>query len=162
MLSSGKIKGTVFGKSAKLKKKKVVSELSKLRNEKQKIERALDRLTKLYLYAEDAMPESEFIIQKSKLTEALDEVNEQIGFSNTDEWNQSVSDEEFVRRASEFIIAQKLTDRNYVSYKRLATSVDTAVIKTFVQSIIDSIIMDAGQVKQIIFKNGLSHTFIFK
>lgn len=140
----------------------VVSELSKLRNEKQKIERALDRLTKLYLYAEDAMPESEFIIQKSKLTEALDEVNEQIGFSNTDEWNQSVSDEEFVRRASEFIIAQKLTDRNYVSYKRLATSVDTAVIKTFVQSIIDSIIMDAGQVKQIIFKNGLSHTFIFK
>lgn len=95
MLSSGKIKGTVFGKSAKLKKKKVVSELSKLRNEKQKIERALDRLTKLYLYAEDAMPESEFIIQKSKLTEALDEVNEQIGFSNTDEWNQSVSDEEF-------------------------------------------------------------------
>ncbi len=162
MLSSGKIKGTVFGKSAKLKKKKVVSELSKLRNEKQRIERALDRLTKLYLYAEDAMPESEFIIQKSKLTEALDEVNEQIGFSNTDEWNQSVSDEEFVRRASEFIIAQKLTDRNYVSYKRLATSVDTAVIKTFVQSIIDSIIMDAGQVKQIIFKNGLSHTFIFK
>ena len=162
MLSSGKIKGTVFGKSAKLKKKKVVSELSKLRNEKQKIERALDRLTKLYLYAEDAMPESEFIIQKSKLTEALDEVIEQIGFSNTDEWNQSVSDEEFVRRASEFIIAQKLTDRNYVSYKRLATSVDTAVIKTFVQGIIDSIIMDAGQVKQIIFKNGLSHTFIFK
>lgn len=162
MLSSGKIKGTVFGKSAKLKKKKVVSELSKLRNEKQKIERALDRLTKLYLYAEDAMPESEFIIQKSKLTEALDEVNEQIGFSNTDERNQSVSDEEFVRRASEFIIAQKLTDRNYVSYKRLATSVDTSVIKTFVQSIIDSIIMDAGQVKQIIFKNGLSHTFIFK
>lgn len=162
MLSSGKIKGTVFGKSAKLKKKKVVSELSKLRNEKQKIERALDRLTKLYLYSEDAMPESEFIIQKSKLTEALDEVNEQIGFSNTDEWNQSVSDEEFVRRASEFIIAQKLTGRNYVSYKRLATSVDTAVIKTFVQSIIDSIIMDAGQVKQIIFKNGLSHTFIFK
>lgn len=162
MLSSGKIKGTVFGKSTKLKKKKVVSELSKLRNEKQKIERALDRLTKLYLYAEDAMPESEFIIQKSKLTEALDEVNEQIGFSNTDEWNQSVSDEEFVRRASEFIIAQKLTGRNYVSYKRLATSVDTAVIKTFVQSIIDSIIMDAGQVKQIIFKNGLSHTFIFK
>lgn len=162
MLSSGKIKGTVFGKSAKLKKKKVVSELSKLRNEKQKIERALDRLTKLYLYAEDAMPESEFIIQKSKLTETLDEVNEQIGFSNTDEWNQSVSDEEFVRRASEFIIAQKLTDRNYVSYKRLATSVDTAVIKTFVQGIIDSIIMDAGQVKQIIFKNGLSHTFIFK
>ena len=108
------------------------------------------------------MSESEFIIQKTKLTDSLDEINEQIGFSNSDEWNQSVSDEEFVLRASEFIIAQKLTDRNYISYKRLATSVDTAVIKTFVQGIIDSIIMDTGQVKQVIFKNGLSHTFILK
>lgn len=162
MLSSGNIKGVVFGKSAKPKKKKIVSELSKLRNEKQKIERALDRLTNLYLYSEDAMSESEFIIQKARLTDSLDEVNERIGFSNSDEWSQSVSDEEFVRRASEFIIAQKLTDRNYISYKRLATTVDTAVIKTFVQSIIDSIIMDAGRVKQIIFKNGLSHTFVLK
>lgn len=162
MLSSGNIKGVVFGKSAKPKKKKIVSELSKLRNEKQKIERALDRLTNLYLYSEDAMSESEFIIQKARLTDSLDEVNERIGFSNSDEWSQSVSDEEFVRRASEFIIAQKLTDRNYISYKRLATTVDAAVIKTFVQSIIDSIIMDAGRVKQIIFKNGLSHTFVLK
>lgn len=162
MLASGKIKGAVFGKSNKVKKKKVVSELSRLRNEKQKIERALDRLTNLYLYSENAMSESEFIIQKTKLTNSLDEVNEQIGFSNSDEWNQSVSDEEFIRRASEFILVQKLTDRNYISYKRLATTVDTAVIKTFVQGIIDSIIMDAGRVKQIIFKNGLSHTFVAK
>ena len=162
MLSSGKVKGTVFGKSAKVKKKKAVSELSKLRNEKQKIERAIDRLTGLYLYSEDAMSESEFIIQKAKLTESLDEINEQIGFANSDEWNQSVSDEEFVRRASEFIITQRLTDRNYISYKRLALSVDAAVLRTFVSSIIDSIYMDAGQVSQIIFKNGLSHTFIPK
>ena len=162
MLASGKVKGAVFGKSAKVKKKKVISELTRLRNEKQKIERAIDRLTNLYLYSEDAMSESEFIIQKSKLTETLDEINDQIGFSNSDEWNQSVSDEEFVRRASEFIIAQKLTDRNYISYKRLAISVDNAVIKSFVQGTLDSIIMDAGKVKQIIFKNGLSNTFIFK
>lgn len=162
MLSSGKIKGAVFGKSVKVKKKKVVSELSRLRNKKQKIERALDRLTNLYLYSESAMSESEFIVQKSKLTESLDEINDQIGFANSDEWNQSVSDEEFVRRASEFVIAQKLTDRNYISYKRLATTVDTSVIKLFVQSIIDSIIMESGKVKQIIFKNGLSHTFMLK
>ncbi len=160
MLSSGKIKGAVFGKSAQVKKKKAVSELSKLRGEKQKIERALDRLSGLYLYSDEAMSESEFIIQKAKLTNALDEINEQIGFTNSDEWNQSVSDEEFVRRASEFIIAQRLVGRNYISYKRLATSVDTAVIKAFVQSIIDSIVMDEGRVRQIIFKNGLSHTFI--
>lgn len=162
MLASGKIKGVVFGKSARIKKKKVASELSLLRNEKQKIERALDRLTNLFLYSENAMSESEFIVQKTKLLDSLDEINEQIGLANSDEWNKSVSDEEFVLRASEFIIAHKLTNRSYISYKRLATTVDTSVIKTFVQSIIDSIIMDKGRVRQIIFKNGLSHTFVQK
>lgn len=162
MIKSGKIKGAVFGKSAKTKKKTVVSELSRLRNEKYKLERALERLTKLYLYSEDAMSESEFIIQKSNLTESLNEINEQIGFSDSNEWEQSMSDDEFVTRASEFIIAQKLTDRNYISYKRLATTVDNNVIKTFIHSIVDSIIMEYGKVKQIIFKNGLSQTFILK
>lgn len=162
MLSSGNIKGTVFGKSAKFKRKKAVSELSRLRSEKQKIERALDRLTNLYLYSSDAMSESEFVIQKSKLTASLDEINEQIGFANADQWSQSVSDEDFILRASEFIIAQKLTDRHYISYKRLATTVDASVIESFVKSIIDSIVIDTGLIKQIIFKNGLSHTFVFK
>lgn len=162
MLASEKVKGLVFGKSARAKNKKVTSELTRLRNEKQKLERALDRIMNIYLFSEDAMSESEFIARKSKLVEALDEVNEQIGFSNSEEWNQSVSDEEFVHRASEFIITKKMTDRNYISYKRLATTVDASVIRSFVQSIVDSIIMDSGRVKQIVFKNGLSHTFIYK
>lgn len=162
MLASGKIQEAIYGKALKVKsKKQVVSELSNLRNQKQKLERALDRLTNLYLYSDNAMSETEFIIQKSKLTDGIDEINEQIGFANSDDWQQSVSDEVFIQRASEFIIAQKLSDRNYISYKRLALSVDAEVLKNFVQSIIDSIIMDKGQVKQIIFKNGLSHTFIF-
>lgn len=162
MLASGKIQEAIYGKALKVKsKKQVVSELSNLRNQKQKLERALNRLTNLYLYSDNAMSETEFIIQKSKLTDGIDEINEQIGFANSDDWQQSVSDEVFIQRASEFIIAQKLSDRNYISYKRLALSVDAEVLKNFVQSIIDSIIMDKGQVKQIIFKNGLSHTFIF-
>ena len=164
VLLSGNVEGSIYGKGAKIKtaKNAAVSEVAKLRKEKQKVERALDRLTNLYLYSEAAMSESEYIVQKAKLVDSLEEINEQIGFANTDDWQQSVSDEVFIQRASEFIIAQKLTDRNYVYYKNLAQSVDAEVLKTFVHSIIDSIIMDKGYVKQIIFKNGLSHTFIFK
>lgn len=163
VLISGNITGEVYGKDVKVKEQPPAdSELSRLRTEKQKLERALDRLTNLYLYSEDAMSESEYIIQKVKLTEALDEITEQIGFASSDGWQQSISDEVFIQRASQFIIAQKLTDRNYINYKRLAMSVDAEVLQSFVRSIIDSIIMDAGQVKQIIFKNGLSHTFVYK
>ena len=122
----------------------------------------MDRLRNLYLYSEDAMSEKEYILERTRLTEKLEEINEEIGMMQSDEWQQSVSDEMFIARASEFIIAQKLTDRNYVNYKRLAKSVDAEVLHSFVTSIIDSIIIQDGKVQRITFKNGLSHTFIFK
>lgn len=163
VLLSGNVNGEIYGKDVKVKEQPPAeSELSRLRNEKQRLERALDRLTSLYLYSEAVMSESEYIIQRSKLADALDEINEQIGFASSDGWQQSISDEIFIQRASQFIITQKLTDRNYVNYKRLAMSVDAEVLQSFVRSIIDSIIMDSGRVKQIIFKNGLSHTFVYK
>lgn len=162
VLASENISGDIYGKDINIKpKKSAESELSQLKNERIKLERALDRLTNLFLYSEDAMAEAEFIIQKTKLIEQLEEIDEQIGFANSDTWAQSVSDEIFVQRASEFIIAQKLSDRNYINYKRLATSVDAEVLQSFVRSILDSITMKNGNVHQIIFKNGLSHTFYY-
>lgn len=164
VLESGTVTGSIYGKGAKVKtaKKKVNSELSRLRNEKVKLERALDRLTNLYLYADDAMSDKEFILQKAKLTDAIDEINATIGFATSEEAEQSVTDHVFIQRASEFIIAQRLTNRNYIHYKRLALSVDSEVLKTFVQSIIENITMYSGRVQQITFKNGLSHTFVYK
>ena len=161
VLASGEVSGEVYGKGANIKTSpRVDSELGNLRAEKQRLERALDRLTNLYLYSEDAMSEREFVIQKTKLAEQLDNITEQIGFASSDAWQQSVSDEVFIQRASEFIIAQKLTDRNYISYQRLAMTVDNEVLKEFVTSILDSIIVKDGRVKTIVFRNGLSHTFI--
>ena len=81
--------------------------------------------------------------------------------TNGDQQN-SMDDDEFIRRASEFIIAQKLTDRKYVNYKRLALSVDPDVLKSFVQSIIDNISVMDGNIQSIVFRNGLSHTFIYQ
>lgn len=163
-LASGNVSGEIYGKGAKLQsgKKKAQSELSKLRKEKQRLERALERLTNLYLYSDDVMSEREYIIEKSKLVESLEGVNEQIGMMNQESWNQSVSDEVFVQRASEFIIAQNLSGRNYVSYKRLAMSVDADVLKTFIQGVIDNISIAGGRILSIVFKNGLSHSFTYR
>ena len=46
--------------------------------------------------------------------------------------------------------------------QKLATSVDTGVLKQFVLSIIDSITIINGNISSIVFKNGLCHEFIFK
>ena len=162
VLLSG-VKSNVYAPDVSLKNKvPAESEISRLRSEKQKTERALDRLRSLYLYSDDAMSEAEYMIQKSKLQDVLDDLNEQLGVVSSDEWQQSVSDDVFIQRASNFILSQKLTERKYVNYKVLAQSVDPEVLKSFVTSVIDSITMYDGMVHQITFKNGLSHTFIFK
>lgn len=163
VLSSGDATGEIYGKDVKIKEQPPAeSELSRLRNEKQRLEQALDRLTNLYLYSQEAMSENEYMAQKVRLADALDEINEQIGFASYDGWQLTISDEQFIQRASQFILTQKLTDRNYINYKRLAMSVDARVLQSFVQDVIDSIIIDTGRIKQIIFKNGLSHTFVYK
>lgn len=134
-------------------KPKADSELSNLRAEKLRLERALDRLTNLYLYDDNAMSEREYIVQRTKLSESLDEITEQIGFATSDAWQQSLTDEVFLRRASEFVLAQKLTGRASICYRRLAITVDNNVLKTFIASIIDSIVVLDGRVKTIVFRN---------
>lgn len=163
VLAKGRVQGAIFGKGANIKPKESDdNEIVSLRAEKLKVERALDRLRNLYLFSDGDMPEREYFIERNKLTSRLEEINEEIGIMQSDGWQQSVSDEIFIARASEFIIAQKLTDRNYVNYKRLAQSVDAEVLQSFVSSIIDSIIISDGKVQRITFKNGLSHIFNFK
>ena len=163
MLSLGITKGEIFGKNTNFKQsRKLSSELDSIQAEKQKTERALDRLRNLYLYSEDAMSEKEYLIQREILLEKLEEINEEIGLIQTDDWQQTVTDETFIIKASEFIITQKLTNRNYVNYKLLAQSVDAKVLHNFLISIIDSITITHGKIEKIIFKNGLSHSFIFK
>lgn len=152
----------IFGKPKKSSGSKNISELSKLRTEKKKTEIALDRLTNLFLFSDKALSEKEYLIQKEKLIGTLDDINEKIGIINSSEWHQTISDTEFIKRASEFVLAKKLADRKYISYKSLALSVDAAVLKAFLTKIIDSITVGSGRVEKIVFKNGIVQEFIYK
>ena len=164
MLASGLTEKAPFDSSVEVRKKPVVSdiELENLNTEKTRIERAAERLQNLYLYSDDSISQKDYIIQREKLMSQLAEVNEQIGMvmSNADE--KDVSDEEFVHAASKFILTQKLEGRTYIYYKRLATTVSREVLRSFVMSIIENITIYDGRVQTIVFKNGLSHTFILK
>lgn len=64
MLLSGSISGEIYGNDANFKVSD--SGLSNLQSKKQKLERALDRLTSLYLYSDTAISEREYIGSESK------------------------------------------------------------------------------------------------
>lgn len=78
-------------------------------------------------YSENAIAEKEYVIERTKLVEKLDDLNDEIGIMQTDEWQEALSDETFIAKASEFIIAQKLSDRAYINFRRLASTVDAGV-----------------------------------
>ncbi len=67
-----------------------------------------------------------------------------------------------VRRASDFILRQKLSGRASIDYKRLAMSVSPETLRSFVISVVDNITVSDGRVSAIVFRNGLAHNFVFK
>lgn len=164
MLASGLTEKAPFDSSIEVKKKPVVSdiELENLNTEKTKIERAVERLQSLYLYSDDSISQKDYIMQREKLMSQLEDINDQIGIVMANADQKDVSDAEFVQAASQFILTQKLEGRNYIYYKRLATTVSREVLRSFVMSIIENITMYDGKVQTIVFKNGLAHTFIME
>lgn len=162
IIKSG-IKGPIYGNTVpKPKKQSNDNELTILLKEKEKVSRAIERLNNLYLFDDNAMSESDYIIKRNELDEKLDKILESIGMQSKTEDEVIISNDDFVERASEFIIAKNLEGRNYISYRRLSDQVDKTVLKSFFSSIIYSIYLDKGRISKIIFRNGITHEFIYK
>lgn len=148
-------------KSPRKKKAAVDPELSKLRKEKEKQERALQRLQDLYLYSETSMSEKDFIIRKSEISSHLDNINRQLGLMTQDQAS-FLSDEEFIKQASHLLIQKELKNKKYIYFKKLVSTVDPDILKAYMETILDSIYTADGKITAITFKNGLTHRFIYK
>ena len=165
LLASGSVSTAIYARDIAVtpaKRSAVDPEVSRLRKEKRRLERALDRLLSVYLYSESSMSEAEYVAQQNVLRSQLAQVNDDLGIVKADAPFDFLSDNDLLVRASEFILAQKLSGRSYVNYARLASTVEPGVLKTFVQSIIDHITIYDGRVKTIIFRNGLAANFVYR
>ncbi len=147
------------------KPKKVVTidpELKRLRAEKRKTERALERLMNLYLYSEDSISKKDYTIRKSALEDYLKEITENLNMIDRSNNHEIISDENFIKRASYFILNKELADKNYIYFKKLAMDMDPEILKNFFHEIIDSVVMEQNRIMEIVFRNGLTHTFYYK
>lgn len=160
MFSSTPLDGKRFRKPKK--DTTIDPELKRLRAEKRKTERALDRLMNLYLYADNPISEKDFVIRKQALDDYLKEINENLGMIDRGRGIETISDENFIKRASYFIMSKELAGKDYIYFKKLAMDMDAEILRDFFQEIIDSIVMEGSNVKEIVFRNGLAHTFFYK
>lgn len=148
------------GLSIKVSSGKTAS-IKKLAQQLEKLSKAKDRLLNLYLYSSESMSEEEYLNRQAEIATQMNEISERINELSISQ-EQEVNNVDLIRHASNFILGQQLRDRNYISYKSLAETVDPAIIQSFVRNTIDRIYVRNAAVTEIIFKSGLSLQFNYK
>lgn len=133
--------------------------------EKHRKERALNRLKALYLYSEEeqAMSEAEYIVERKRLLDSLDGIDARLAEIDEVLAQQiKLSDEEFIQKASYFIMAQQLTEKRHIDYTRFMRKADPQIVKNFIQNVCANFCIKSGRVVSIRFKNGIEHQFFYR
>ncbi len=134
-----------------------------LLTEKRRIERALNRLQSAYLYSDDAMPEKDYVLKRKELTDKLTEIDGRI--SEIDERLSpvtSMTDEEFMAKASYFILSQELQNKRQLDYVSFISKADPSIVKEFIKNVTTNFCIKNGQIVSIRFKNGIELQFFYK
>lgn len=140
-----------------------VEERALLLSEKRRKERGMKRLMAAYLYEDAAIPEKDFILERKRLADSLDEVDariEELDKSISNSFN--LTDDEFMNIASRFIMEQRLTDKRFVDYEAFIRAADPKTVRDFITSVIQNFCILDGKITTITFKNGIEHQFIYQ
>jgi DNA invertase Pin-like site-specific DNA recombinase len=135
-------------------------QLSLLKNEREKCKTAITRLTDLYLYDPDSMTKEEFSAKKKELIKKITDLESQIESFHADS-GDDLADLEFIRKASAFLVAQRIISKKHIDYMQMALELDNEILKDFIEQVVDRIIIRDGRVEKIRFVNGLEHEFYY-
>ena len=166
MLKRGNLSDAVFS-SARVQDAEsdqmAADERDLLASERRKKERALDRLKSLYLYNDEAISERDYLIEKKSLTDSIDKIDKRLEeIERNSSHHFTLTDEEFMAKASVFIVTNQLQGKRFIDAEKLLRQIDTHVVKEFLNSVIQKIVIKGGRVLSIRFKNGLEHKFLYK
>ena len=136
--------------------------LDKLEAKKRRLSTALARLNTLYLYDEQAMPEKDFILERTKIENQLSDIDKHIEAESGGSMVVDTKNSNFIKKASFYIMANKLIDDYYVDYESFVKSVDPDTLRGFITSVVSRIVATDGKIMSIKFKNGVTHQFTYK
>ena len=143
--------------------KEKAAERDLLAAEKRKKERALARLKSLYLYNDEAISERDYLLEKKALEDSIETIDNRLDeIERSSSEHFSMTDDEFMTKASIFIMTHQLQNKRFIEFEKMIRKIDAKVIKEFVNSVIQKIVIKNGKVVSIRFKNGLEHRFLYK
>lgn len=165
MLKRGNLSEAVYtsNRTSSEEDKATADERDILATERRKRERALARLKSLYLYNDDAISEREYLIEKKSLDDGITAINNRLEeIERNSSSHFTLTDDEFMSKASIFIMTHNLQDKRYIEFENLIRKIDPQIIKEFINAVIQKIVIKNGHVMSIRFKNGLEHKFLYK
>ena len=125
-----------------------------LKARKKKCEASLKRLQSLYLYGDGGISEKDYLIERKKLMDELEELDVLIMESGEEE--TGLSDSSFRDKASYLIMVDKLLSGKASDTEAILSAIEPSVPKAFMNRIIDHATVEDGHVTGIWFKSGLS------
>lgn len=132
-----------------------------LEREKEKYKNAISRLTDLYMFDPDAITKEEFSAKKRETTKKIREITRQIT-DLKENGGSGPADLAFIRKASAFLVAQRIASSEHIDYMQMAVDLDNKIMKDFINQIIDKIFIQDGRIVRIRFASGLEHDFLYE
>ena len=115
----------------------------------------------LFLYAEDEMPQADFLREKKHLQDTIAHLQSELEKAQQSSvFASSLTDEEFLGKAARLLF-QDAMGHGGIDFPELALHVGNLELKNFVNAVIGQIIVLDGRVTQITFRNGEVHTFLY-
>lgn len=136
-------------------------EVDALKKEINKQERALQRLQDLYLYSDDAISEDVYISRRKEILSVLEDKRKKLSDLTASDDSPLLSTDEFIEKASHFLITRSLLNKEYIYYKNLENSVSGSVLHEYMEGILSRVDAFSGQVHSITFRNGVTNRFIY-
>lgn len=134
-----------------------------LRQEESKYKNALQRLIDLYLFDSSSLSKKDYMLKKSELESNLQKVQASIEKAITESGSSSDAPNiSFMKKASAFLVNQRILSRKEINFEELATNCDTEVLKDLIASTISKIGIKSGKIDFIRFQSGLIHYFEYK
>lgn len=138
------------------------AESQELKQKLSRLQRALERLKKAYLFNDDAMEEKEYL--ETKMALDLERIQTENKLKDLSEatFSTDAGKRAFVKSASSFLLAHEIQNGEPIEYSDFAATIEEETLKDFVNLVLDHIVIDGGRVAAITFRNGLEHKFLYR
>lgn len=137
------------------------TEIEALKHKLEKLERALERLKKAYLFDDDSLSEKEYLETKAELESQKVACDNQLKSLTDTLYMGSADETSFIQSAASFLLTYEMQSDTYIKYSEIAPAIGHETLKDFVNLVIDKIVIQDSRPVSITFKNGLEHRFLY-